>query len=61
VSVLCGVGFTMSLFIGSLAAEQGVEAHADAARLGILAGSLAAGLWGYAALRAGSRKTAEAP
>jgi Na+:H+ antiporter, NhaA family len=60
VSVLCGVGFTMSLFIGSLAAEQGDEAHANAARLGILAGSLTAGLWGYGALRAGSRKTAEA-
>ncbi len=40
VAVMCGVGFTMSLFIGSLAYE-GDAAAADAVRLGVLAGSLA--------------------
>lgn len=46
-SVLCGVGFTMSLFIGSLAFEQtGVDRMFDE-RLGIIAGSLISGVLGY--------------
>ncbi len=49
-SALCGIGFTMSLFIGSLAFEQtGVDLLFDD-RLGIIVGSLAAGLVGYAVL-----------
>lgn len=53
VSVLCGVGFTMSLFIGSLAFEG---AGGDASiiydeRLGIILGSLLSGVWGYLVLR----------
>lgn len=51
-ALLCGIGFTMSLFIASLA--FGDEALADAARLGILLGSLASamigGLWLHLAL-----------
>ncbi len=51
-ALLCGIGFTMSLFIASLA--FGDETQADAARLGILLGSLAAaaggGLWLHFAL-----------
>ena len=58
VGVLCGIGFTMSLFIGSLAAEQGDASHADAARLGILAASLVAGLAGYFAVRTAARRAA---
>lgn len=47
VSLLCGVGFTMSLFIGSLAFESsGVNLLFDE-RLGIIAGSLVSGLAGY--------------
>ncbi|GAB3094551.1 Na+/H+ antiporter NhaA [Aestuariicella hydrocarbonica] len=47
VSLLCGVGFTMSLFIGSLAFEDvGVNRMFDE-RLGILLGSLASGVAGY--------------
>jgi NhaA family Na+:H+ antiporter len=38
VAVLCGIGFTMSLFIGSLAFEEGGP-YAMQDRLGILAGS----------------------
>lgn len=50
-ALLCGIGFTMSLFIASLAFEQGGAAYLGLERLGILAGSLAAGLMGYVLLR----------
>lgn len=47
-SLLCGVGFTMSLFIGSLAFEQGgTEATLMNDRLGILAGSTLSAVVGY--------------
>ena len=50
-SALCGVGFTMSLFIGSLAFEEtGANLIVDE-RLGILLGSLLSGLVGYFVLR----------
>jgi Na+:H+ antiporter, NhaA family len=46
VAMLCGIGFTMSLFIGSLAfAGQGAEWEARV-KLGVLAGSLVAGVAG---------------
>jgi NhaA family Na+:H+ antiporter len=46
-AALCGVGFTMSLFIGSLAFEEtGVSLLFDE-RLGIISGSLASGIVGY--------------
>ena len=51
-AALCGVGFTMSLFIGSLAFEEtGVNLLFDE-RLGIILGSLVSGLVGYFVLRA---------
>lgn len=51
VSALCGIGFTMSLFIGSLAFEEtGVNLLFDE-RLGIIVGSLASGILGYFTLR----------
>ena len=50
-SILCGVGFTMSLFIGSLAFESsGVNILFDE-RLGIIVGSLLSGVVGYLVLR----------
>lgn len=52
-SVLCGVGFTMSLFIGGLA-FPGQPEVADAAKIGTFAGSLMAALLGWAVLRASS-------
>jgi NhaA family Na+:H+ antiporter len=48
VSLLCGIGFTMSLFIASLA--FGDAALLDDAKVGILAGSLVSGLAGAVAL-----------
>ena len=46
-SALCGIGFTMSLFIGSLAFEEtGVNLLFDE-RLGIIVGSLVSGIIGY--------------
>jgi len=51
VSVLCGIGFTMSLFVGSLAFEQGGLEYATDDRLGILVGSLVSGIFGYLILR----------
>ena len=45
VSVLCGIGFTMSMFITSLAFTDSVMA--DLARLGILMGSTLAAVLGY--------------
>lgn len=50
-AALCGVGFTMSLFIGSLAFEEtGINLLFDE-RLGIILGSLVSGLLGYFILR----------
>jgi len=50
-AALCGIGFTMSLFIGSLAFEEtGVNQLFDE-RLGIIVGSLASGVLGYIILR----------
>jgi len=54
VAILCGIGFTMSLFIAALAFGQG-SIENEAAKLGILAGSLVAALLGWAVL-AGSHK-----
>ncbi|MGA9855353.1 MAG: Na+/H+ antiporter NhaA [Gammaproteobacteria bacterium] len=51
-ALLCGIGFTMSLFIASLAFEQGGDfAHLGLERLGILIGTLVSGLCGYFVLR----------
>lgn len=56
VALLCGIGFTMSLFIGSLAFEQGGPDYAVDDRLGILVGSLLSGILGYLVLKAFSTK-----
>jgi NhaA family Na+:H+ antiporter len=50
VCVLCGVGFTMSLFIGSLAFEGQAEDYATQVKLGVLGGSLLSGVLGAALL-----------
>ncbi len=50
VAMLCGIGFTMSLFIGALA-FPGDPARVEEAKLGILAGSFLSAVAGYALLR----------
>jgi NhaA family Na+:H+ antiporter len=49
-AILCGIGFTMSLFIGALA-FPGEAARIDEAKLGTLAGSVLSALAGYVILR----------
>ena len=49
VSLLAGIGFTMSLFIGNLAFPGSPE-HQDAVKIGVLVGSLCSALLGVAAL-----------
>ena len=55
VAALCGIGFTMSLFIAGLAFEDDLARYARDSRLGILCGSAASGLVGYLLLRAAAR------
>jgi len=47
VSLLCGIGFTMSLFIGSLAFENSGDNLFFDERLGIIAASVLSALCGY--------------
>lgn len=51
VSILCGIGFTMSLFIGSLAFEQTGANYLAVDRLGILMGSFASAVVGFIYLK----------
>ena len=52
VSVLCGIGFTMSMFIASLAFSADAHHYDTLSRLGILCGSTIAAVSGYLILRA---------
>jgi NhaA family Na+:H+ antiporter len=54
VSLLCGIGFTMSLFIGLLAFAD--ASSQDHVKIGILAGSFASGVAGAAVLMASARR-----
>jgi NhaA family Na+:H+ antiporter len=56
VAVLCGVGFTMSLFIGSLAFEHDTLPSNIDERFGILMGSLVSAIVGYLLLRYSLRR-----
>jgi Na+:H+ antiporter, NhaA family len=49
IALLCGIGFTMSLFIGGLAFAD--PARNDAVKIGVLMGSMAAALAGWMVLR----------
>jgi NhaA family Na+:H+ antiporter len=52
VSMLCGVGFTMSLFIGGLAFDEGNAAAQSAVRLGVILGTVTSTLAGVLVLSA---------
>lgn len=49
-AIICGMGFTMSLFIGILAYPDG-SANTSLVRFGVILGSLLSGLVGYLVLR----------
>ena len=51
ISLLCGIGFTMSLFIGSLAFESSGENILFDERLGIIIGSVLSAVAGYFVLK----------
>lgn len=54
VSALCGIGFTMSLFIGSLSfSDPGLQ---DRIRLGVIVGSLASAILGVVLLKLAARR-----
>lgn len=50
VAVLCGVGFTMSLFIGSLAFEHGNFNLLSGVKVGVLVASVLSAAWGLLVL-----------
>jgi len=56
VCLLCGVGFTMSLFIGSLAFEEQGLAYQTQVKVGVLVGSLVSAVAGAYLLRKSSKK-----
>ena len=53
VALRCGIGFTMSLFIASLA--FGASDRLEAAKVGVLAGSLLSGIAGYLVVARGRK------
>lgn len=49
VSIIAGIGFTMSLFIGALAFTD--EAQQELVKAGVIGGSVLSTIWGYIVLR----------
>jgi len=56
IALICGVGFTMSLFIGSLAYKKTELTLMPLVKIGVILGSFASGLLGYLVLRTSLNK-----
>ncbi|MGA9573811.1 MAG: Na+/H+ antiporter NhaA [Lysobacterales bacterium] len=61
IALLCGVGFTMSLFIGSLAFEHGGFSNIAALKIGVISGSVASAFCGWLVLHLSLPKAAPTP
>ena len=55
VSILTGIGFTMSLFVGNLAFADNLQ-YIDGVKIGVLTGSLLSTIFGYLLLLISSKK-----
>ena len=55
VSILTGIGFTMSLFVGNLAFANNIQ-YMDGVKIGVLTGSLFSTVFGYLLLLISSKK-----
>ena len=55
VSILTGIGFTMSLFVGNLAFIENTQ-YIDGVKIGVLAGSLLSTIFGYLILSIATKK-----
>ena len=55
VSILTGIGFTMSLFVGNLAFVENIQ-YIDGVKIGVLSGSLLSTIFGYIILLIGSKR-----
>ena len=55
VSILTGIGFTMSLFVGNLAFVENTQ-YMDGVKIGVLSGSLLSTIFGYLLLYISSKK-----
>ncbi|MES2218652.1 MAG: Na+/H+ antiporter NhaA [Pseudomonadota bacterium] len=58
-AALCGIGFTMSLFLGTLAFQNSTPVYLAEVKLGVLAGSLLSGITGALILRKAFAKSAK--
>lgn len=56
ICILCGIGFTMSLFIGGLAFQGLAENYVTELKIGVLGGSMIAGLLGTTVLMLASKQ-----
>ena len=55
VSILTGIGFTMSLFVGNLAFVENTQ-YIDGVKIGVLSGSLLSTVFGYLILYISSKR-----